>query len=223
MDSLVTIINNHAFTDSMIIAKGTGNQHKSVSALIKKHKKRFLRWGKLRFSDLKSLNPRGGRPTKVYQLNEEQAYYLMTLLDNTDVVADFKAELVDQFFKMKRLIKEKGTSPWKSVRSYSKKARRLETDVIKKFLEYARSQGSKHYDRYYTNFSSMANKLLGIEDRDSSTIDKLNQLAIIETLIASQIQIGMAAGQFYKDIFKTCKRKAEEHVGLLVSVENLIT
>ena len=56
MNELVREEKNDVFTDSMIIAKYTNNQHKSVMALIRKHRKRFERWGKIRFSDLKSLN-----------------------------------------------------------------------------------------------------------------------------------------------------------------------
>lgn len=102
MNELVSIKKENVFTTSVIVANGTDNQHKSVSRLIHRHMKRFERWGMVEFSDLKSLNSKRGRPTKVAMLNEEQAYFLITLLDNNDKVADFKAELVDQFFKAKK-------------------------------------------------------------------------------------------------------------------------
>lgn len=78
--------------------KGTGNQHKSVVALIKSQQQRVEKFRALRFSDLKSKNPKGGRPTRIYLLNEPQATLLITFLDNTEVVADFKVELVRQFY-----------------------------------------------------------------------------------------------------------------------------
>ena len=57
--------------------------------------------GKFKFLHLKCKNLLGGRPTKVANLNEQQATFLITLLRNNNVVPDFKAELVERFFKMR--------------------------------------------------------------------------------------------------------------------------
>ena len=79
MNELILLKNNDVFTTSLVIAEGTGNQHKSVVALVKKHIEYFRKFGSIEFSDLKSL--KRGRPTKVYYLNEQQATLLMTFLD----------------------------------------------------------------------------------------------------------------------------------------------
>ena len=105
MNELVYLKADEAFTDSLVIANGTNNQHKSVVAVIKKYRKDFEYMGRLEFSDLKSTNPKGGRPTKVYRLNEEQATLLVTYLDNTDIVREFKKKLVHQFLKVEELLK----------------------------------------------------------------------------------------------------------------------
>ena len=78
MNTLVKFIGNDVFTDSMVIAEGTGNQHESVVSLIKTHQKSLKKFGNIRFTDLKSGNPKGGRPTRIYQLNEPQATLLVT-------------------------------------------------------------------------------------------------------------------------------------------------
>ena len=93
MNTLVKFIGNDVFTDSMVIAEGTGNQHESVVSLIKTHQKSLKKFGNIRFTDLKSGNPKGGRPTRIYQLNEPQATLLVTFLDNNDIVVEFKVEL----------------------------------------------------------------------------------------------------------------------------------
>ena len=149
MKELITVNGTYIFTDSKIIAKGTGNQHKSVIALIKKQSKRLERFGILRFSDLKSTNPKGGRPTKICYLNEEQATLLITFLDNTDIVADFKVELVHQFYEMRRFILERQTTVWLETRQQGKLTRKAETDVIQQLVEYAKSQRSEHADGMY--------------------------------------------------------------------------
>jgi len=109
MDNLVVIKNNDIFTDSLVIAEGTGNEHKSIVRLINNYESDFKEFGKICFSDLKSLNPKGGRPTKVYYLNEQQATLLMTYLSNTPIVRKFKLELVKQFYSLRAFLQEKQT------------------------------------------------------------------------------------------------------------------
>lgn len=57
------------------------------------------------FCHLKSINlikgSLGGRPRKIYHLNEQQATLLVTYLDNTKPVREFKKNLVSAFFEMR--------------------------------------------------------------------------------------------------------------------------
>ena len=46
-------------------------------------------------------NSKGGRPRKIYHLNEQQATLLITFLDNTPQVELFKVALVKQFYEMR--------------------------------------------------------------------------------------------------------------------------
>lgn len=209
MKELVTINGTDIFTDSKVIAEGTGNQHKSVIALIKKQSKRLEKFGILRFSDLKSTNPKGGRPTKICYLNEEQATLLITFLDNTDIVADFKVELVHQFYEMRRFILEKQTTAWLETRQQGRLTRKAETDVIQRLVEYAKSQGSEHADMLYMTYSKLANKMSGIKKRDEATVSQLNNLSLMENIILNCIQRGIVNGKYYKDIYKDCKRRLE--------------
>lgn len=114
--SLVILKGKVPFTNSLVIAEGTHNQHESIIRLTQKHEARFNRWGALRFIDLKSGNPLGGRPTTVALLNEQQATFLITLLRNTDIVLDFKAELVDQFYKMREILRNQQNAEWLETR-----------------------------------------------------------------------------------------------------------
>lgn len=198
---LVRAIKDDVFTDSMIVAKNTKNKHKSVAALIRKHKTRFERWGRVRFSDLKSPNPKGGRPTKVYLLNEEQAYYLITLLDNNDIVADFKAELVDQFFKMKRGLFQK-----KEARTAGKLIRREFTNVIQQLEGYAKAQGSVHHGMFYANYTKQINKFVKVRNREEADIMQLLQIAQMESMAANFINQCMNLGIHYSEIYPRWKQ-----------------
>lgn len=209
MNDLVYLKRDDVFTDSLVIAEQTGNQHHAVTQLIRTHKHRLERFGELRFSHLKCQNPKGGRPSKVYELNEKQATLLITFMDNTDQVADFKAALVDQFYNMRQFILERQSAIWKDTREYGKVTRKAETDILKKLVEYAREQGSEHADMYYVTYSRLANKAVGITNRDEATVQQLNNLSLAENVILRVIDMGIATNKHYKTIYKECKVRLE--------------
>lgn len=53
-----------AFTDSMIIAKQSENQHRSVVRLINNNREDLEEYGKIEFRDLKSQNLKGRKTNK---------------------------------------------------------------------------------------------------------------------------------------------------------------
>ena len=87
------------FTTSDSIAEKTNNNYRSVQRIIETQRKRLEKFGIMRFQI--TLNGRRGRPKKIYQLNEQQATLLITFMKNNDIVADFKTELVRQFYSMR--------------------------------------------------------------------------------------------------------------------------
>ena len=87
--------------------------------------------------------------------------------------------------------------------------RLAETDTIKEFVTYARSQGSSNAEWYYKSYTSMANKAVGISSVDYATTIQLNRLTLIENIITNQIRIGMEQKKYYKEIFKDCKKQIE--------------
>lgn len=207
MGEIVYFRKNDAFTDSLVIAKATNNQHKSIVRLIKQHQVRLEKFGKIEFSDFKSPNSKRGRPTTIYHLNEPQATLLISFLDNSDIVADFKVELVRQFYEMRRLLAERNTQAWLETRQQGKLTRKAETDVIKELVEYAKEQGSTHSDMLYMTYSKLANTLAGVKSRDEATVMQLNNLSIFENIILQMIRSGIDKGLGYKDIYKECKAR----------------
>ena len=209
MNELVFLKGDDAFTDSLVIASVTNNQHHAITQIIKKHEKRLERFGKLQFSHLKCKNPNGGRPSKVYLLNEPQATLVVTFLKNSDEVADFKAELVRQFFEMRKFIAERHTKEWIETRQQGKMTRKSETDVIKELVEYAKDQGSTHSQMLYTTYSKLANRMVGIKgkERDIATTIQLNNLNIFENIILNLIRVGMSQEMDYHDIYRLCESR----------------
>lgn len=209
-EKLVTVNGNEAFTDSMVIANGTNNQHHSVTRIIRNYKEDFLDFGEMKFMDLKSKNPNGGRPEKIYQLNEQQAMLLMTYLDNNDIVRKFKKELVRQFYAMRQFIFERQTKGWIQTREQGKITRKAETDMLSELVEYARKQGYDHEDKLlYMNYTKLANKICGISKRDNATTIQLSNLTVAENIILHCVQVGIEHEKHYKEIYQDCKKRLD--------------
>lgn len=204
---LVKAFRNDVFTDSMTIAAGTGNKHRSVARIIQRYEADFLSFGKVRFK----IAPSGsGQSEKVYTLNEEQATLLMTYLRNNEKVREFKRELVRQFYEMKQLLIQKQTQTYKDTRAYQKEIRKKETETIKAYVEYAIKQGSSNATRYYSSLSRLADKSAGITDRERATLQQLNNLALVENIISNCITNGIDLQEPYKSIYVSCKEKLRQ-------------
>lgn len=87
------------YTTSEIIAECAELKHDTVQSLIRNHKDDLEVFGIYGF-EIRKLNGRG-RPRKIYHLNEQQATLLITYLDNTKPVREFKVALVKAFFEMR--------------------------------------------------------------------------------------------------------------------------
>lgn len=82
MSNLVLLKGNDIFTNSLAIAEGTENKHRSVQRIIDKHLESLEKFGRVRF-EITPLETKGGiQDVKVYLLNEEQATFLITLFRN---------------------------------------------------------------------------------------------------------------------------------------------
>lgn len=88
-------LNDEARVDSRLVTARLNLTHKNTLSLIAKYKVKFERFGVLPFEMDKSHL--AGRPEKYYLLNENQAYFLLSLSRNTDDVVDLKANLVMAF------------------------------------------------------------------------------------------------------------------------------
>lgn len=210
MNALVEVRKNDIFTNSKVISQGTGSQHESVSAIIQKYWKDIEDFGRIEFSDLKSGNHKGGRPERIYYLNEEQATFVITLMRNNKVVVKFKKELVRQFYAMRRFIFERQSQSWIQTREQGKLTRKAETDTLKKLVYYAKEQGYSRKDELlYINYTKLANKICGISGRDNATMEQLSNLTVAENIILHCIDCGIQDNKHYKDIYKDCRKRLE--------------
>lgn len=121
-------LDSEPFTTSDIIAEKTGNSYRSIQRIIEHHKNRLESFGRVRF-EITPFETKGGiQKHKIYYLNEPQATLLITFLRNTDLVADFKTELVRQFYAMRNELLRRQIE-----RATLKPIRREMTDVIQEY------------------------------------------------------------------------------------------
>lgn len=209
MKELVKIVRNEVFTDSLVISQGTDYEHHSITRKIRDFKEDFEELGKVGYYN-QALE--SGQKQKIYLLNEPQATFLVTLLENNSIVRKFKLELVKQFYQMRQYILEHSSLHWQQTRLESKSNRKMETDEIKRFIEYATKQGSKNAQKYYCNLTKLANKAVGIDSdsRDEANVNQLNNLILIENIVGNVIKEGIQQDLYYKEIYKACKVRIEQ-------------
>ena len=117
-------LNEEPYTTDKIIAECSKNQLDNVKHLIRNHKRDFEEFGVLGF-EIRKLNGRG-RPRKTYHLNEQQATLLITYLDNTPEVNQFKKNLVHEFYRMRKELKQRQIN-----RAIEKPQRKSLMDAVK--------------------------------------------------------------------------------------------
>ena len=159
MNELTYIYKDTAFTNSLIISKGAGADHRSTYLLIEKYKAELEEFGKVSFEMIPLKGSTTGQKIKVYRLNEEQATFLISLMRNTKPVVDFKKELVKQFYQMKSFI-------------YTLIAARKEFPLLTENIKLIH-ENPKPY--HFSNECDMINRIVtGMSARLSGTPNQMN-------------------------------------------------
>lgn len=128
------------FTTGDVVAKYAEVERDSVNRMIRNTYQRLERFGP------------SGQDAKTYLLNQQQATLLITFLKNTPRVADFKEELVRQFYVMQRELIER-RARFEMGKEYSKE---LDTAV-------SESQIDMH-GHQYSNFNRLIyRQALGVD------------------------------------------------------------
>jgi phage regulator Rha-like protein len=205
MQELTKIERNDIFTNTYIIAQNTERDHGSITYNVKKYRERLEKLGRI-YSSATQINKRG-RPVEIYDLNEQQAVFLMTLMDNSEKVLDFKMKLASQFVAMRKLLLERQTAEWQQARTQSKQIRMQETDAIKQLVEYAKTQGSQNYNMLYMTYSKLVKSLVGYDERNNANSDTLIKIMLFETTLFGIISEEMVSGTHYKAIYAKAKQE----------------
>lgn len=188
------------YTTSEIIAECAGVQHHTVTRLLRNHKERFTAFGFYGF-EIHKLDGKG-RPKKVYRLNEQQATLLITYLDNTPQVIDFKTNLVKAFFEMRDELSKRYLQ-----RELEKPKRKSLTEAIQIW-----EKAPKHAYSTLTNLLLKGvtgkNKAQLMKERESKNgIDGLTSVELtsyqrLEDMVIAMINLNRGYSEIKELIFK---------------------
>ena len=224
MNDLVFMKNEEAVTDSLIVAELFEKRHADViraienlidgvrkNALVDERKNETVNlFIQSRYKDEK------GEYRKKYLMNRDGFSLLVMGFTGKKALA-WKLKYIEAFNAMEKVVMQKQTADWLETRRQGQLVRREETDVIQQLVEYAKSQGSEHSQMLYMTYTKLANRIVGVSNRDSATHTQLNDLSTMERLIAKVVLDGMEAGTYYKQIYKDCKERLETVKNWLVA------
>ena len=196
------LIKSEFRVDSRLLSPELNHRHRTILENIDKYKSQFESLGSLPFET--EMGSHGGVPVRFALLNEDQCYFLLTLMRNNNHIVAAKLKLVKAFRDARTQLALRDIA-----RIEGKQVRHSETVAIRDLVEYARTNGSKNADMYYMTITKMTNAALNIDtgQRDNLTVKQLDQVRIAETTVKITISDGLNAGLDYKEIYKLCKER----------------
>ena len=203
-DISLNLISNEFRIDSRLLAPELNHRHRTILESLDKYKSQFDALGQLTFESEAGYQ---NAIVRYALLNEDQCYFLLTLMRNNNHIVKAKLNLVKAFRDARKQLAERDIA-----RLDGKQARRLETDAIKHLVEYAKASGSSKPDMYYVSITKMTNKALNIESgqRDFMDARQLQLLKLAETIVEIAIRDGIKAEFDYKDIYRLCKDRVSD-------------
>lgn len=215
----ITSIKNELRTDSRLLSQFLDHRHRTILENIDKYLSELSELGRIPFETEKGKQLEHGgfaKATRYALLNEDQCYFLLTLMRNNAKVVKAKLALVKAFSNARAQLASRDLA-----RIDGKQVRYLETQSINELVDYASANGSKNSSKYFMIITKMTNNLLGIESgsRDDLPADKLKQISLIETIVDLAIRDGIRAEMDYKDIYKLAKERASGVVSIVLDVK----
>lgn len=164
--------------DSRLLAGHLDNQHRHVMALISKYADKFRHFGQLLFKNaVGERSQGGGNPERFALLNEDQAFFLLSLSRNNERVVELKVKLIQAFSEARR-----ATEQWHG--EYLPSYRQMHTVAHQ-------LAGDSANERFvHMNLNKLVNKTVGVEpgQRSSAALPQQALLIVAQTVAARAMQ-----------------------------------
>lgn len=222
MNNLVALKDGKPTTTSRVIAEAFGMSHKNVIQAIE-NLECSEQFSRLNFQQSDFTNTRN-RTYQEYVITEAGAMRLVMGFTGSKAAA-VKEHFIEAFQVMQaKLAAKMDGVEWKRARSQGISTRIALADTIADFVAYAKGQGSKSADHYYSNITKMEYKALALVERGAKiggsfrdTLDgmQLAHLMVAEGIALRAIAKGMADGLHYKEIYMLAKADVERFAGVV--------
>ncbi len=210
------------WTTSLIVAEKFGKLHKNVLRDIQKLEC-SEEFNRLNFEPVEYLDAKGeSRP--FYRISES-GFMMLVMGFTGSVAAAWREKFIAAFQSMHRELARQNRQEMRAVRkqvNVAKQHARLEgkvarvalTDGIQELVAYAKEQGSKSAERYYTNITVMEYQALFFLEqtlpdnfRDTLTMFQNANLATAERIAQKAIREGIEKQMPYKEIYQLAKQR----------------
>ena len=174
----LTTTTTEARIDSRLLARQLGNKNKPVIALIDKYLTRFKAHGQVLFKKADGDRKQGGGMAERYALlNEDQAYFLLSLSRNSETVVNLKVKLVKAFGAARRAADMRQNEYLPGYHAIH--------DQIKVL-----ANGSPNERFVHMNCNKALNKFAGLESgqRSSAPVPKQAMLIVAQIVAARAMQ-----------------------------------
>jgi phage regulator Rha-like protein len=164
--------------DSRLLAKQLHNQHKAVVALLDRYADKLQVFGHLPFKkEVGERRQGGGKAERYAMLNEDQAFFLLSLSRNSSRVVELKARLITAFGEARRAAEIR-------LIEYTPAYHQLH-DSIKQA-----ANGSPNERFMHMNANKELNRMAGVEAGQRPTASPLQQslLAVGSAMAARALQ-----------------------------------
>ena len=210
MNELVHLENNEAVCSSLEVAEKFGKRHDKLIAEIRRMYSDLIGKGSPQNGGAKfffeATYENRGKQYPMYLMNRD-GFSLLVMGFTGKKALDWKLKYINAFNQMENIIREKQSQSWIETRTFGKLSRKAETDVLKQLVEYAKQQGSEHADMLYMTYSKLANKTVGVTNRDTATAKQLMNLSVTENIILKVVEDGINQQLHYKEIYRNCKER----------------
>jgi Rha family phage regulatory protein len=222
LGALVSCNNRQAVTTSKLVAQVFGKRHNDVLKAIGNLMADLKSEGvSERSFALRHYTDQRGRTHPMYEMNRD-GFTLLAMGFNGRKSLRFKIEYIEAFNRMERALLHRVNLPWQDQRASNKNGRKLMTDTLARFVEYATAQGSQSARLYFMSITRMTYNVLHLMKqaapeslRDTLDSMQLSFLTTAEYLVEQGIEEGMRAGLHYKDIYRRVKERVSNYAATL--------
>ncbi|WP_051528981.1 Rha family transcriptional regulator [Microvirgula aerodenitrificans] len=196
--------------DSRIVAEELGIENRALLQNIDNYLPKFNAFGVVTFQTQKPpKGSKGGMPVRFALLNEDQAYFAVTLSRNTEQAVEVKFRLVRAFGEAR---KQQDACQTQYLPFYH-----LAHDAARSMAQTAQQRGSEAPEQvFHTNVERLINRVFGIEagQRASLSLAMRNAVSTAYQLVSAAVADTLADGGDHKAAYREAERRVTDFARL---------